>query len=321
MPILIITTEEDQSTSDVIDWLLFKKKKVIRINHKKQISTTINVSQLDELSIIHAGKKINLSQITSYWYRRGNFTFYNFLDSNNSKTKESELLNHHLYLENSALAEYINLALEDKPGIGSASKANVNKLAVLSKAQALGLDIPSTLITSRKDEVILFIERYGRIVCKPISNGIDAGYKNGSAQIFTEEWNLERINELSECFALSLFQELIDKKLELRVFFLNNEFYAMASIPTNRQTASIDIRKDSFQAVDRFVPFNIPLEIKNKLLLLMHELNLISGSLDIALTFDNKYVMFEVNPIGQYNANSEYCNYKLDKMIATFLTQ
>jgi hypothetical protein len=51
----------------------------------------------------------------------------------------------------------------------------------------------------------------------------------------------------------------------------------------------------------------------------MKQLNLNTGSIDMAVNTENEYVFFEVNPIGQYGMTSVPCNYNLDKKIAEYL--
>ena len=67
------------------------------------------------------------------------------------------------------------------------------------------------------------------------------------------------------------------------------------------------------------MPIDIPNEIVCKLQLLMKELVLESGSIDMIVTPDDKYVFLEVNPVGQFDYVGKRCNYQLDKEIALTL--
>ncbi len=70
----------------------------------------------------------------------------------------------------------------------------------------------------------------------------------------------------------------------------------------------------------RTIPFKLPKNIEDKLVLLMKQLNLNTGSIDIIKTFDGRYVFLEVNPIGIYDEISINCNYYLNKKVAEWLT-
>jgi glutathione synthase/RimK-type ligase-like ATP-grasp enzyme len=71
----------------------------------------------------------------------------------------------------------------------------------------------------------------------------------------------------------------------------------------------------------RICPVQIPSEIKNKLILLMKQLQLESGSIDMIVTPNNEYVFLEVNPVGQFDYVSKLCNYFIEKEIAVKLIE
>ena len=65
--------------------------------------------------------------------------------------------------------------------------------------------------------------------------------------------------------------------------------------------------------------YNLPKEIKDKVGQLMHNLNLVTGSLDLIYTKDKEYVFLEINPIGQFGAVSDSANFMLEKKVAELL--
>ena len=79
------------------------------------------------------------------------------------------------------------------------------------------------------------------------------------------------------------------------------------------------MKTDTGLEVKRVLPIDIPTEIIRKLKLLMKELYLESGSIDMIVTPDDEYVFLEVNPVGQYDYVGKRCNYQLDKEIALTL--
>lgn len=72
----------------------------------------------------------------------------------------------------------------------------------------------------------------------------------------------------------------IDKRIDLRIFFINNSFYAMAI-----DAESVDCRMIDNNT--RYYPFLIPKFIEKNLLLLMDRLNLNYGSIDLAVDKKN----------------------------------
>ena len=52
----------------------------------------------------------------------------------------------------------------------------------------------------------------------------------------------------------------------------------------------------------------------------MQKLDMNSGSIDMVVTKDKRYVFLEVNPIGQFKQVSYPCNYYLEKEVAKYLS-
>ncbi len=319
MPVLILTIESDQSTSDVLDWLLHYKQPFVRINLSTSVAATVGLGEYDRLTLFIEGEALPVDTISSFWYRRGELSFYQHPTPAGRAHQEAQQLAYHLQAENRSLAQYISYVLDGKKSLGSATLSGLNKLIVLQKARQLGLGIPETIITSQREEVLRFRQQYGRIICKPISEGLDAPCEDGFAQIFTEELDAAFVTALPATFAPSLFQQRIARRYELRIFYLNQKCYPMAIISAGFSGEVTDIRKPDAGQVTRNVPFQLPPAIEAKVVSLMTNLRLNSGSIDMALSMAMEYVLFEVNPIGQYSANAAYCNYFLDKKIADFL--
>ena len=83
----------------------------------------------------------------------------------------------------------------------------------------------------------------------------------------------------------------------------------------DKQTV-IDFRNYNDQIPNRYVPYKLPHNIEDKIDKFMHKMNLDTGSIDMIVTPDLKYIFLEVNPVGQYDMVSVPCNYYLHKKIA-----
>jgi len=127
--------------------------------------------------------------------------------------------------------------------------------------------------------------------------------------------------ELPEVFFPSLVQELLDKEYEIRTFFLLGNFYSVCIFSQQDDKTKIDFRNYHHEKPNRISKYVLPNEIQNKLRELMNKFKLNSGSLDLVFTKDNKYVLLEVNPVGQFAVVSENGNYDLELMIAETLNQ
>jgi len=82
--ILISSIEEDYSTNEVIDWLLYDNKEVVRVNSISRI-TDVNI-KFNEGSFKFDFKMDNrgycLNNISAYWFRRGDFDFDGVVSKN-----------------------------------------------------------------------------------------------------------------------------------------------------------------------------------------------------------------------------------------------
>ena len=316
--VLILSEEHDQSTNIVIDWLVHFKKPFIRINDTD--SCTIKKIDLttDEIIITVAGHEINFNDISAYWYRRGNFNIALPDDIPNHPFQDE--IRRNLKRELSILVDYLHLALMKKKHVGCFFDNYTNKLQHLILAKKCGLQIPNTLISSEKEVVIDFLDQEKEVITKAISETIMFSFQaDGAIQAYTSVVKKEEINQYNESLFPSLFQNKIDKKYELRIFYLDGEFFPMAIFSQSNHKTKTDFRNYDNEKPNRCVPYLLPETIKAKLDSFMKLKMLSTGSIDMIVSRDNEYIFLEVNPVGQFGMTSYPCNYYLEKKIAEYL--
>lgn len=319
---LIIQSErDDKSTDDILWWLSY-------LNPHAKVScfwdehfiekVSISLDSLNGVKII-----INDETITSndsFWYRRGGFL-------NGLKKHfhgDDQMFN--LLIEQSSQHSYKPLfrSLANwnySRKIGAFSNNGITKLDMLQIALKHGLSIPSTLVTDSKKELLEFLELNDTVLTKPLNNPF-SGYNldsdfNLNVVIQTRVFKKDSIAEnIPHHFIPSLFQEYINKKIEIRSFVLKDKVFSMAIFSQNNEKTKIDFRNYDRKRPNRNVPFKLPRNIEIKLIKLTKSLGLETGSVDIILTPDNRYVFLEINPIGQFQWVSRNCNYCLEKQIA-----
>jgi ATP-GRASP peptide maturase of grasp-with-spasm system len=293
--------------------LLFKN---LNLNFDSELSFTFEINNVEYCS----------SDFNSYWYRRGNLTFENpKLDLSSVNESIQCEIKEQLINELNTLRETVYSIFEKKTSLGRRSKANVDKLTVLILARELKIDIPKTSVSIEPEFLRKMLSNDSALITKSISANLGI-YNNDFEEdvvawlTHTEELNKEDVNGKVRVFP-SLVQEKLDKKIELRIFYLDGEFYTMAIFSQLDEQTSIDFRKYNFVKPNRMVPYKLPLNISKKLFKLMEKLDLDTGSIDMVVTKDNRYVFLEVNPAGQFGMVSGPCNYKLEKKIAQLLNQ
>lgn len=170
--ILILSKWDDYSTSHVIQWLLFYQKPFKRINEEDEIES-INIgmqaNSSTEQFLIIKGEKLNFNQIESFWYRRGQFSFKRFLFQELiPDLKINQILVESSLEEIFKIQNYLHFALKPRSKVNKFKEIFLNKLTVLEVAKSCGLLFPDTLVTSNREEILIFIHKHKRIICKPI---------------------------------------------------------------------------------------------------------------------------------------------------------
>ncbi len=322
MIVLLSTNEFEYSTDEIVEWLDYYKTDFVRFNGEELEMSKISLSiENDEIEYF-LSKKINLYKKLTIFNRR--WTRFSFIDKINDG-HEPKLVNDirtFLKLEFSSVSHYlfgILLANENSIWIDRPDSVRLNKLLVLNLAKKYGLQIPKTLVTNRKQDLIGFKNKYGRIITKSIGEIISLTSAKYMFALGTKEVTNDTIKELPLRFYVSLFQELIEKKYEIRVFYLDGQFYSMAIFSQRRQESKIDFRNYNLNDPDRMVPFVLPADIEVKLKKLMNALSLKTGSIDLICDKMNNFIFLEVNPVGQFGMVSKPCNYYLEKIIAEYL--
>jgi len=315
--IVIISETIDSTTNDVIDWLLISKNKLFRVN-----KFDIKINFLDFVSNeiqfkFKNNSVINSHQITSFWYRRGYIGLDNALGIKNKNLED--LVYYDLIDEWGEIIRFFTNYIESNTTIKSIGNYNVKdkKLDQLYLAKKAGLNIPETLITTQKSNLISFYKKCNKkIITKGINKSPSLTFKNISLEGYTEEVTQDLINNLSDTFFASFFQENIIKQYELRIFFLKDKFFAMAIFSQNDEQTKTDMRKYNDAKPSRTVPYLLPKNIEEKLKNFTRTMNLNTGSIDMIVDNNDDFYFLEVNPNGQFGMVSVPCNYYIEREIA-----
>ena len=302
--ILIITEEADYSSSMVIDWLLFYNIRFIRVNENDILTVDFI---LNDIKIKSISSEFLLSDIKGLWYRRG------FLNIEFKLTNNKDLDRFRMQ-EFKKIKEYIYYKLSLVPNINRYTNSDVNKIIITDHARGVGLKTPNEYILSNSESINEL--KINKLATKSITGSTIFDYDNYFVIGYTEL--LKNIMLPENDFFPSLIQDYIQKKYELRIFYLHGIFYSMAIFSQKDNTTKVDFRNYNRKNPNRNVPYILPSDIKEKLIALMDKVKLNSGSIDMIVTPENDFVFLEVNPIGQYGMVSNPCNYNLNKLIADF---
>jgi ATP-GRASP peptide maturase of grasp-with-spasm system len=322
-PIIILTDPHDISTDQVINWIDYWKQTYLRINSGDLFDEfckfKINDSMENQLNhyVTIRGYKVNLSQVKSVWYRRSILDSINEVYSDDLEV-HNQIKSFVIYELRYGTFMFYRL-LEDAYWINKPWNSNNDKLYTLLVAKRIGIKVPETIVTNNREEVKQFLKKNKSIIIKPIYNVEPIIYQEEAYVTFTKMFFYEDLEKLKDRFFPTLFQEKIEKYLDIRVFYLDGLFYSMAIFSQLDSQTKLDFRKYNSDKPNRMVPFKLPKNIEIKLNKLMNYMKLNSGSIDMIMNENNDYYFLEVNPVGQFGMVSINCNYFLEKLIAKHL--
>jgi len=324
--IVIFTESDDMNTDAVIDLLRFHGIKWKRINGEEDLED-INPFFLNSTEFLGealVGQK--KSEALTFWFRRPGWHIIEKSSAFSCQENDIEYPtlgtdSQYLKIFQRNFVNYQRIYLTSlfnnlDRSIGCLNYYR-NKIDVLRVAEKIGLKIPPTIITGKKIELIDFYNRYnGDIICKSLYEILNpsAAAKDGFL-IRSLTAKVDELNTMPESFYPSLFQQNIQKKYELRIFYLRGKCYSSAIFSQQNEKTKTDFRNYDLEFPNRMVPYQLPEYLEAQLKELMERLKLNTGSIDIMRGVDKKYYFLEVNPVGQYDFVSVACNYQLDKRI------
>lgn len=321
--ILVLSTLYDSSTRKLIYWLEANGVAYRRLNgedfDESLNALTIGYEDgIDQLNIIVDGEELPLNEIKLILDRRTHsFTQIKdqvYPEQSSLKGWQSSVLYSFLTGEFFGLYDYVSAKLKGR-WLDQPQHTSLNKLSVLDAARAVGLKVPATIVTNKRQRLQSFVERYGTVITKPVAEVFGVEINQDMYMLYTPILTLEDLTTVPESFFPSLFQQCIEKIYEIRSFYLAGEFYSMTIFSQLDESTQADFRNYNRKKWNRMVPFKLPLKVEQQLHELMKGIGLTRGSIDLIKALDGQYFFLEVNPVGQFGMTSKPCNYFLEEKI------
>jgi len=196
-----------------------------------------------------------------------------------------------------------------------------NKLIDLEVAKKCNLDIPKTWVISNIRELRLILkgspgERY---ITKSMNNPISFPEQK---KMYIGGVTCRINNDLQKNnFTPSLLQEEISKLFEVRVFFILDKYYSMAIFSQQDDSTALDYRNYNIKKPNRMIPFHLPIPVEEKLKEFAKISKINTGSFDLIVDENYKFIFLEINRAGQFDWLSGICNYYIEKEIAKTLVK
>lgn len=258
--------------------------------------------------------KLDLREVSAVWYRRL------WIGGRIPATMEPQLRNASVQESRTTIQGMIAslkaFHLDPLPNIRHAE----NKQLQLQVASELSLDTPRTLITNNSEAVREFAQQCELgLITKMLSSF--AVYEEGQEKVvFTNPVASEDLDNLDDLrFCPMTFQEKISKALELRTIIVGKRVFTASIDSQSSERALHDWRRQGVALINSWQSYNLPQDVEEKLLELMHHFGLTYGAIDLILTPDGRYIFLEVNPVGEFFWLEQCPGLPISKAIADIL--
>jgi glutathione synthase/RimK-type ligase-like ATP-grasp enzyme len=298
--ILIVTSRDDSHADHIISKLNDSKRgdDIIRLNTEDFVhNCAVSFNGLSvEVDILDSARSFNSSDIKSVWYRRPKE--FEIL-SNDSESVKSFIHQQ----SNAFLRGFYFCCHDDARWINPLPALHRSRIKMqqLQLASKLGLAVPDTLITNEPAKALAFFRKLGKVCTKSLDEPnftFDGHIFPMLTRVINEEKEfLENLESINRCPVL--FQQYIEKTLDVRVVVFGQKVFAFEIHSQEQQLSKWDVRGISPHLLDH-EPHQLPPDIESLILSFMSRQGLVFSSLDFVLTEDRKYWFLENNPNGQW---------------------
>jgi MvdD family ATP-grasp ribosomal peptide maturase len=304
MSVLIITHSDDnECVTRVAEAIARKGGHTIRFDTDRYPTDVCLTAYYDSgdagsderLTLTNEAGEFDLREVTAVWHRR--ISIGAQLPASLDKQMRHASLGEASAAAHGMLASLKAFRMDHLHHIRHAE----NKQLQLQVARELGLVTPRTLTTNDPAAVHAFAKTCENgMVTKMLSSF--AIYDEGKELVvFTNPVKSEDLADLSGLrLCPATFQELVPKSLEIRATVVGQRVMSAAVDSQVSTHATHDWRRDGVRMLQDWQPYQLPLDIEQKLLRLMDYFSLNYGAIDIILTPNGKHVFLELNPGGEF---------------------
>jgi hypothetical protein len=291
-PLLIVTHREDLAADFLIVRLRERGLAYYRLN-SDEVATSAITFRAGRGTVMRtlatADATIDLERVRSVWYRRA------------IRPLAPDCIDTSLRAFVAAELRHVCEGLIADPDIRwvnplESSELAERKVFQLRIAARHGLLIPPTIISRDRSELARFAADEGRVICKPISQGLVSS-GDGSFAIHTHEVRSEELQPAGTLEVTpTLLQRLIPKGTDIRLTIIGEAIYPVEVItPVG---APVDWRATRQGLVYRSC--TLPAHVDRACRSFMAALNIVYGAFDFVRTDEGQWFFLEVNPAGEW---------------------
>ncbi len=276
-----------------------------RLNHLQKISVNDRGFEVTDES----GRTVSSEQITAVWHRKS---------WQISLPEEMDEAYRKIFLKEYASLRYnLFTALEHVPWINpfeNENKIDGNKMLQLKTARKNSLTVPKTVFSNDAGKITDFFHTYcnGKMVAK--LHGALSKSMGGEDLLSTQVIDAESLEDIADiAYCPMIFQPYLEKAYELRIVYLDGEFFTGKI--NNSEDADWRIARGSYS----WSAYELPEPVKLNLTSMMKEMGLYIGAIDMIRGRDGSYYFLEVNPQGEWGMLQKELGFPVAQRIADHL--
>lgn len=306
--VLVVTDIFDAHADRLITLLRELGEEPVRLNSSEVPAHTTLIGRMDKeywtgnLTLHGSGRVVDLSALTSIWWRKPNAFGLNDDLGQQEREFAVEESEHAVRGLLGALDCYWVSHPENIRRAGY-------KIEQLQRAATLGFDVPRTLVTTDPDAVRAFFDDCdGQVVYKVLTDPYLAArrYRERGWDappparfVATTPVTRQTLARLESVRAVPCqFQEYVPKRTELRVTVIGDELFAAELFSQEHAETLVDSRQYGVDV--RYRAARLPDEVAARCMALVRSYGLNFGAVDLIRTPDDRYVLLEINPNGQF---------------------
>jgi hypothetical protein len=241
------------------------------------------------------GQELRIEEGDAIWYRRARWAGKLPLDMDRQ-------LRHGCVSESKALLLGMLAAapcfVMDPPDL---VRQRAHKPAQQRLAREVGLATPRTLMTNDPEQARAFIASCpGGAIAKMLAAFAVLDEQGVEQVVFTTALTERHIAELEGLrYSPMVFQEQLQKQLELRITVVGNQMFAAAVDSQQTAGAETDWRERGVTLLRSWMPYTLPAEIERALHRYMDRIGMQYSAIDMIVEPDGRHVFLEANPAGE----------------------
>lgn len=286
--LLILTSDKDLTADFLIVKLLERKLPYFRLNAEELLRAEYEFTDSGRRRITVGPRSVDLSEVTSVWYRRALFPVTSAGDSYAERAFVAGEIRH-LAFGMVWNPEILWVNPIDKVYVAE------HKIHQLEVAKRLDFVLPRTIVSSNVKELQAFAKSNpDGTICKPIYHGLFVDGPD-SYSVYTRQVSAEDFDGHEDLECPLLLQEKVIRQCDLRVTFIGEHCFTAA---VRTPSPTVDWRDPAASAT--FSPAEIDPRLEAKCRKMLSSLGLRYGAFDFILRPDGEEVFLEVNPTGEW---------------------